>query len=96
MRIPSELDGAKVVHITKNSLDNQYGFVGIVDDNRNLVGKLNITAVAICQYEGSEESYLFSCDVNWEVIGDMVYDTIQEAKQSAITNYNVQEEDWIF
>ncbi|SFA99846.1 MULTISPECIES: hypothetical protein [unclassified Bacillus (in: firmicutes)] len=96
MEIPSELDGAKVIHITKNSLENRYGYVGIVDDSRNLIDKIYITAVAICQYDGSKECYLFSCDLNWDVIGDIDYDTIEEAKESAVNNHNVKEEDWIF
>ncbi|MEO2076627.1 MAG: hypothetical protein ABGX20_14755 [Bacillus sp. (in: firmicutes)] len=96
MVIPSELDGAKVVHITRNSIDNQYGYVGIVDDDRNLIDKIPITAVAICQYEGSTDCYLFSCDLNWEVIGDTDYHTIEEAKQSARNNYCVKDEDWVF
>lgn len=76
MEIPIELDGTKVMNITNNSIDNQYGYIEIVDDDRILVDKIPITAVAICQYEGSNEYYLFSCDLNWEDIGDMDYDCI--------------------
>lgn len=32
MEIPSELDGAKVVHITRNLIDNPYVYVGIGSD----------------------------------------------------------------
>jgi len=50
--------------------------------------------MAICQYEGSSnEYYLFSCDLNWEVIGDSIYDTIDEAKESAKINHNVKNGD---
>jgi hypothetical protein len=96
MGIPTELDGAKVIHITTNSLDNQFGTIGIIDNNEIIIDELPITAVAICQYEGSKGYYLFSCDLNWEVIGDIDYDTIEEAKESAKINKNVKDTDWIF
>ncbi|WNF23366.1 hypothetical protein [Mesobacillus jeotgali] len=96
MEIPSELDGASVIHITKNSLENTFGYIGFVDDKRNLIDTIDITAVAICRYDGSVECYLFSCGINWEVIGDKVYDTIEDAKKSAMNSHNVKEEDWIF
>lgn len=81
MGIPTELDGAKVIHITSNSITNQFGTIGVINDNKEIVDKLLITAVAICQYEGSKEIYLFSCNIDWEVIQDTDYDSIEEAKK---------------
>lgn len=94
MIVPAELDGAKVILHTLNSLSNQYGAVQIINENKEIIDEILITAMAICQYEGSKEYYLFSCDLNWEVIGDMDFDTIEEAKDSAKTNRNIKNEDW--
>ncbi|WP_433946693.1 hypothetical protein [Paenibacillus sp. SN-8-1] len=57
--------------------------------------KLPITAMAICHYEGSHEYYLFSCDLDWQVIGDFDFNTLEEAMLSAKLSHNVNEEDWI-
>ncbi len=68
MGIPNKLDGAKVIMHTSNSLSNQYGTIGLINDDKEIVDALLVTAMAICQYEGSNIYYLFSCDLNWEVI----------------------------
>ncbi|MGG2028004.1 hypothetical protein AB1282_20085 [Gottfriedia sp. S16(2024)] len=94
MRIPTKLDGAKVILYTSNSLTNQYGTIGIINDDKEIIDEILVTAMAICQYEGSNIYYLFSCDLNWEVIGDIDYDTIDEAKESASLNRNVKNKDW--
>lgn len=95
MNFPTEIDGAKVIIITSNSVSNQYGIVGTINDINEIIDELTITAIAICQYEGSKEFYLFSCDAEWEVIGDTVYNTFKEAKESAMKDYNVKENDWL-
>lgn len=43
----------------------------------------------------SNEDYLFSCDLNWEVIWDSVYDTVDEARESAKVNHNIRNEDFL-
>jgi hypothetical protein len=95
MKIPSELDGARVILYTINSPHNKYGTVGIINENNEVVDEIPITAKAICQYEGSKEFYLFSCDMEWEVIGDMDYYSIEEAKESARLSNGVKENEWI-
>jgi hypothetical protein len=95
MNIPSELDGAKVILYTQNSVSNKYGTVGIINDKNEIIDELPITAMAICQYEGGNKYYLFSCDLNWEVIGDFDHDTLEEAKDSAKLNHNVKDDDWL-
>lgn len=70
MKVPRELDGARVIEYTMNSVENQFGVVGILSDKGNVIDELQITDMAICQYEGATHFYLFSCDLNWEVIGD--------------------------
>jgi hypothetical protein len=91
---PIELDGAKVILLTINSETNNYGSVGILGEDNEIIDEIPITAMAICQYAGSSEYYLFSCDLNWEVIGDFDHDSLKEAKDSAKINHNVKDEDW--
>jgi hypothetical protein len=50
--------------------------------------------MAICKYEGSNQYYLYSCDLDWEVIGDFDFDTIKDAMESAKLSHNVKDEDW--
>lgn len=91
---PIKLDGALVILHTINSDTNNYGSVGIIGDDNEIIGELAITAMAICQYEGSCEYYLFSCDLNWDVIGDFDHDSLQDAKEIAKKNHNVKDGDW--
>lgn len=93
--IPTKLDGAKVIQHTSNTLSNHYGVVGILNDRKEIIDRLPITAMAICQYEGSNKYYLFSCDTNWEVIGDFDFDTLEDAVISAKLSQNVNEDEWI-
>ncbi|QMV41315.1 hypothetical protein [Cohnella cholangitidis] len=95
MSIPNELDGAKVIQYTSNSMSNQYGTVGILNEKNEIVEKLPITAMAICQYDGSRGYYLFSCDSDWEVIGDFDFATIEDAKESAKHSHKVNDKDWL-
>ncbi|CAG7658785.1 hypothetical protein ACFQI7_36685 [Paenibacillus allorhizosphaerae] len=95
MMIPTELDGAKVIQHTSNSMANHYGVVGILSDSKEILDQLPITAMAICQYEESNKYYLFSCDTKWEVIGDFDFDTLEDAVSSAKLSHNVNEDEWI-
>jgi uncharacterized protein with WD repeat len=93
--IPDELDGAKVFKYTSNSLSNKFGTVRTINEKKETIVEIPITAMAICKYEGSEEYYLFSCDLNWEVIGDFQFDSLKEAMEIAKNSDNVKYEDWI-
>ncbi|WP_239617926.1 hypothetical protein [Cohnella mopanensis] len=66
-----------------------------MNDNKEIIDQHPITAMAICQYEESNKFYLFSCDMNWEVIGDFDFDTMEDAVVSAKLSYNVNEDEWI-
>lgn len=94
MIIPSELDGAKVILYTRNSISNSYGTVGQLTDKNEIIDEIPITAMAVCKYEGGKGYYLFSCDLNWEVVGDFDYDTLEKAKEGAKFHHNVKDEDW--
>lgn len=93
MNFPTELDGAKVVLITSNAASNNYGIVGMINDMNESIEE-TITGIAICQYEGSEEFYLFSCNLKWEVIGDRLYYTFEEARKIAREEFDVKDTDW--
>lgn len=93
--IPNELDGAKVIKYTSNSLSNKFGTVRIINEKREIIDGIPITAKAICKYEGSEEYYLFSCDLNWEVIGDFDCDSLKDAMEIAKNSNNIKYDDWI-
>ncbi|NBI28145.1 hypothetical protein [Chengkuizengella marina] len=94
MVIPHVLDGAKVIQYTSNSVSNKFGTVGTINEKDEIIDELLITAMAICLYEGSDEYYLFSCDLNWEdVIGDI--DSLKEVREIAKNSFNVNYENWI-
>jgi hypothetical protein len=74
---PDYLDGAKVV-LWAWSGELPFGFVGNEDDTE----REEVYGLAICQYEGKvskELIYRFSCDKNWIVIQDGIYDTVENA-----------------
>jgi hypothetical protein len=66
-RPPPELDGAKVLRwaISKRGAFHH-------------IGNTAVAAMAICQYTGSGELYLFKCTADWSVIGDWDCKSIDE------------------
>ena len=77
MYVPSILDGAKVILYTDNKESNNFGFV-IYEDHEEVV-----TALVIAKYDNDENYYLFDCNLDWEVIGDTLHSTIDDAKSCA-------------
>ncbi len=74
-KFPSELDGATVL---------EYSCVGdfgtIEGDNRK------VRYMAICQYEGEERYYLFycaACEGKYDVMQDVLLDSVEECKEVA-------------
>jgi hypothetical protein len=57
---------------------------------------VNITAVAIAKYEDGEGYYIFSCDLNWTVIGDLYFFSLEEAETYAYKDLGIEEKDWHF
>jgi hypothetical protein len=45
------------------------------------------SGLAVCQYDGDEEFYLFYCDNNWNVIADTWHLTMESALQQAVFEY---------
>ena len=56
-----------------------------------------ITAMAICRYgkniASDEKYYLFKCDVDWNVIMDMDYRSVEEA-MAAATQWHIHLSEW--
>ncbi|MEK3684307.1 hypothetical protein [Paenibacillus sp. FSL R10-2736] len=79
MTVPPLLDGANVLIYTANEHCNNYGYVLFEHDNK----KVGITAFAVAKYDGDIGYCLFSCDLDWNVIGGTLHDSLQEAKECA-------------
>lgn len=78
---PEELDGAKVLYYTPK--DN-YGY--IYYSNGDIAN--NVKFLAICKYQNEkEEYYLFRCDENYEVVGDSVWNSIEECMNIANSSH---------
>lgn len=81
---PPSLDGAKVLSVA-------YGEFGVgLNDSR-------IIALAVARYEDdlAESFYLFACDKNWKVIGDLWYSSQEGAQYDAERFYGVSPIRWL-
>ncbi len=78
-----ELDGAKVIKWAWSG-DRPFG----------LVGEIEIYGLAICRYDGSADVYRFSCDKDWEVQQDGLYDSIDEAIGQLPNQYKLVSARW--
>lgn len=82
------MDGATVLFVTKTETD--FGVATTLDG-----GNVAIVRLAIAQYEESHYIYLFACDAQWGVIGDLLYDSVGEAQQDAERYYKTSPLEWI-
>ena len=68
------------------------------NDSKNDFGhaeKKPITALAICEYPDAPGAiYVFACDRHWNVVGDLLYSSIEEAKKAAESYYEVSPIAW--
>ena len=87
MKLKNEIDGAKVIKYTKNK---DLGFVEFEDGEPK-----EINGLAICNYEQKEEYYLFACDDQFNVLGDTLHYTIEEAMKFAEEYYEHEKIEWI-
>jgi hypothetical protein len=91
-RPPNALDGARVICFAK------------VSDAVNPTGKTThrkdgevlspAAALAICQYSGDSQFYLFYCDEGWIVQTDTCHMTLDEAKDQAQFEYEGISSHW--
>ena len=82
---PESIDGAKVILFTP--IDQRRHHTG--DCRQVVAGVLQGQAagIAICQYEGNEDYYLFGCDATWRSVTDTYHQTIEEAISQAEFEY---------
>lgn len=74
--IPKTPDGAKVLSVTV--AESGLGAAGTRDGE-----KVAIVGLAVAQFENSRGVYLFACDSEWNVVGDLFYEGMREAKEGA-------------
>ena len=89
---PDELDGAKVIRWAWSGI-KPFGYLPVIDgdlDNESI----EIFGLAICQYNGADEVYRFSCDKDWEVQQDGVYDSIDNALRQLPDQYKLVTANW--
>lgn len=89
---PEQVGGAKVVLYTK--IDERHDHTG--NCKQIVAGVLMRAAfgLAICQYEGEENYYLFGCDENWNTLTDTWHETLEEAKEQAEFEYEGTHQTW--
>lgn len=90
--IPTQIDGARVVFYTL--IDQRHRPTGYC---RHFVdGQLSGPAggLAICQYEGEDNYYLFYCDEDWNTVTDTFHLTLPDAKRQAAWEYEGVNETW--
>jgi hypothetical protein len=77
---PRLIDGAEVFYSTP--IDSRHHFT---EKCRHFVaGALvgPVPGLAICQYDGSDEYYLFRCDSDWKCVTDTCHSTKHSRRQS--------------
>jgi hypothetical protein len=52
------------------------------------------SALAICQYDGENNFYLFGCDENWQDVTDTWHETLEDAKHQAEFEYTGVSNAW--
>lgn len=85
--MPVEIDGARVIKVTK------FGDYGIVDYDSG--EEKEIKNLAICSYGTGHEYYLFACDEDFNVLGDTLHNSIEEAMQTALQLYEKECIEWL-
>jgi hypothetical protein len=91
-RPPPELDGAKVLKYAV--------LVDGVENTGNVLHQVNgqevasVAALAICQYSGNEDFYIFFCDSDWEVLTDLCRETMDAALGQAEFEYREISKHW--
>ncbi|WP_159888735.1 hypothetical protein [Paenibacillus puerhi] len=94
MTLPAELDGARVIGYTSNNKSNNFGFIRYEEED-GTSNDVIITGMAIAMYDRDKGYYLFSCDIEWNVIGDTFHNSLNEAIECAKVSDGIAESDWI-
>jgi predicted acylesterase/phospholipase RssA len=91
---PHTIGGALV--ICYSPIDARHRFTG---NTRQIVGGTLMGAMAglaICQYPGEMEYYLFGCDGEWQAITDSWHQTLDEARRQAEFEYEGVTKTWVY
>lgn len=73
---PNYLDGARVLFYSQKDV---FGKVNYSTGEKYS----DIKYLAICRYGNNKEYYLFSCNEDFEVVGDFSFDSVEECKEVA-------------
>ena len=87
---PSELDGANVLYFSVADSIGLFGIVDYIDEKREEF----IQALAICQYDNGKDVYVFACDTEWKVMGDLCFGSVEEAMIEAVRTYSQSPIKW--
>jgi hypothetical protein len=92
---PDNLDGAKVITWAWSGI-KPFGHLQIVDNDtdNNSIDLIEIFGLAICQYDDSDDVYRFSCDKDWEVQQDGVYESVDDAQRQLPDQYKLVTAKW--
>ncbi|MFC9775957.1 hypothetical protein [Paenibacillus chitinolyticus] len=93
---PNKLDGARVLAHTFMKTKG-LGYVCFQDEN-GVKHDVLIEALSIAQYDNDRSNnsyYLFSCDENWNVIGDSLHYSLDEVFKCAENSYGISSNQWI-
>jgi hypothetical protein len=88
---PDELDGAKVIRWAWSG-DKPFGFLRYEGDSHD---PIEIYGLAICHYRDSDTVYRFSCDKNWEVQQDGLYESVEDALTQLPDQYRLIVAKWL-
>lgn len=81
-----EIDGAIVMKFTET---DDFGSIEYEDGE-----KIDIVTLAICNYNNKEEYYLFACDKDFNVLGDTLHSSVEEAMKFAKEYYEKEKINW--
>ncbi|UHA73747.1 hypothetical protein [Paenibacillus sp. 481] len=85
--MPEEIDGAKII---KRTCPGSFGYVEWESGEEK-----EIKVLAICNYDDQEECYLFACDEQFNVLGDTLHASINEAMEAALQLYEQEKIEWL-
>lgn len=81
----TELGGAKILKYLTLTLEQKR-----TGNTTHLIGEkeqIEFSGLAICQYGDEEGIYLFYCDSEWNVLTDTLHQTVQDAEDQALFEY---------
>ncbi|HEX19764.1 MAG TPA: hypothetical protein ENG78_02965 [Acidiferrobacteraceae bacterium] len=92
VKVPKKIDGARVLfHTCANDEADGFGIVSYKDGSYE-----NISGLAICRYSNDKKTiFLFVCNDDWNVVGDMQYQEVNDAIDDALRFYGGSASGWV-